>query len=763
MIGSEFWQAVATVFVPLAALFVPGAFAVQLADFHDLLFNGARVMLWSISSLIVGTFLAVFLHIPMMYIAALIVLVSIGFVTARHRNIFQLSYGWTVFAIIIPIVLGYALFAVPFFLKHDGLPSGDSQKAIFWAQDILARNRLPEYTTAPVRLNRDPGDFFTPGLHTFTALIMRLSPQPLVAVGLMSIVLAVATAWIAAAISKELFDDFPHLIPPLLSAAFVLTNFRFLRYLREPGYHYQNIVGEFLLFGLMLIALRCLQQFTRRDALLCVLLVTALVLSHQFSVFVGVFFLLPLAVIFWFTHRSPHLTWATGVIVAILAVAAIPFGLYAKLPHLLTATPHLTGLTPALADYPLTMGSVWFIFGTSGLLLLTLYTFRFGGKPRWAFIGGTLGVLALSQGPNWHLDIPPVRALFYTVVPLSICAAYLVMNLRHFIDRTYIGWLRPALLIFLAIVVIAPATSSTLAAYDSSQHQAAVNSTLTADQEYLVQYLASSPRDDAVLIDDYNRRSASWLVLSGKPMFTRIASNIEQEMNEAGQGELRKGLYVQQLDFEKIYSLASRPEVAQLMAAHAIGWVAGIEGTSEDGFSHNSALREAARAGDIVLFEPVNTSNARTNLSPWLLRASTLVNDIGDGEDTFLHLPASVRSVRLSEPQVASGQTFRTTSAPIIPLAFNVRSYVQALWNQDQATQSDTSLEFLIETAFGPASFTLRTASGKVYTVTPGQPVKLNPEDVPLNDKGAIQLDLINPTEELVGIDLIALGSARTP
>lgn len=758
-IGS-FWQAVAVVSIPLMALLFPGIAAVRLMDFRDLLANGARVFLWSTVALILGSFLAAAAHIPMYWVLTVLGIVSLVTIARRRKNIFCLSCGWAIMAVVTPIVLAYAAFAVPYFLRFDGLPTGDSQKAIFWAQNVMSAHALPNYSIAVDQLNRDPGDFFTPGLHTFTALIMSASPQPFITIGLTSIVLAIAVAWLAAAISNELFDDTRHLIPPLLAAFFVLTNFRFLRYLREPGYHYQNLMGEFLLFGLLLVGLRLLRRFAWSDAILAALLIIALVVSHQFTVFIGFFALLPLAITFIGTYRSQTIKTSIVVVLGALALLGIPFGLYAKIPHLFTNDAHLYSLLPTIVEYPLLLGPLWITFGIAGLILLTYSARKSRHAARWAFALGTLVILALSQGPRLLIDIPPVRALLYSVVPLSICAAYFVMTLRHFITRTYTGAVRNLLLGALAACVIIPASASVRDAFAGSSTNAPTNATLTVDQ--LAVGPAITNQLGSVLIDDHNRRSDSWVILHGRPMYTRLTSDIRRHMAEANQSSLRSDLYLRQLVFEKIYMLASHPAAVFAIQEQGLGFVAGVSSSSATAFEHNPALIERARSGPTVYFAPLATEYTPSELDAWFLRTSTLVNDIGDREDTQPHLQAAVRTPRLSDPQFDDVHTFRTTTSPIITLEFNVSDYVETLWNQEHTAYPDTDVQLYVATTFGPNNIRVATATGARYELVPGQPLTLSASDIPLNN-GVVKLNLENPTQQLVGIDMIALGLARIP
>ena len=73
-------------------------------------------------------------------------------------------------------------------------------------------------------------------------------------------------------------------------------------------------------------------------------------------------------------------------------------------------------------------------------------------------------------------------------------------------------------------------------------------------------------------------------------------------MNEARQSEIRNRLYLKQLDFEKMYSLGSKPYINQLAAANNINWISGVEKSSQDAFQHNPVLTEEVRGKDSVVY-----------------------------------------------------------------------------------------------------------------------------------------------------------------
>lgn len=765
------------VIVPLLAAITPG---IVLAKTQHATLPGytARTILWSITTLTLGTLAVTFLHLPVELVGLLAGGYTL-FMLLRNRAIFLTQPMLKKFIMVLtPLMIIYALFALPYLSYHDGLPTGDSQKAIIWGTQILQNNAMPSYAHALLLLNRDPVDFYTPGLHTLTALIMGLSPgTPLTAVGFFAIMLSIAAAVIAGALAHEVLASHPRLQIPggAITILLVLTNLRFLRYVREPGYHLQNVAGELLLFGMLLLGLALLRRWNWNDALLVVLTGITLALTHQFSAFLAPFALAPVLVVALTTRRHTiaaalrdhnRLTALGGISVLTLIASGFALGLHHKIPHIFTTAPHLLGLVPTVLEYPHLTGTLWFVIGILGLALLIGHTrSEFIQEPAVsAFSAATLVLLILSQGPRLGIDIPPVRTLFYSIIPLSITGAYAsVYAYRQARRRLTTTSAKVITYSIITLILVAATLIGTKNAYHLS-HTIRTNSTLTPGQLALVNHITNTPRKagDAILYDDYNRRSSSWLVLTQQPAFARLAADLERQMNEAQQSPLRSTLYLKQLDYEKIIALGSRPEVTDLLRKHGIRWITGIARASGTSLSHNPKLKPVAYADDITLYEQTQATQKLTDTQQWLLKPTTLVNDIGDKEDAFLHLPASLRATRLSDPKTEGAITYRTTSAPLIPLTFNGGQYVAILWDQEHTNRPDTALELYIEFTQAPDNLTIQTATGATMPLTPNKPLRITATDVPFDDDGAITLTIQNPTQAPVGIDLIALGSART-
>lgn len=764
------------VLTPLLILSLPGlAF---LNDRQPPLQALARLILWSLSLLICGLWLAAYFGMPSTLVVLGLVIASPLTLIWQLRKGVSLPWVWLMGGLTIICVSLYAAFSIPYLIYHDGLPTGDSQKAIIWGLDIARTHQLPDYHLSLEKYNRDAADFLTPGLHALTALLIQWNNDYLMTVGLLSIALAVATACIAAALLAHLSPASSFLWPGL-AAFFVLTNIRFLRYVREPGYHLQNVLGEVLLFGLLLIIVTLLKRWRLSDSLLAIFLIIALAVSHQFSLFIALSLVPAILMVTVIANRSHFkMQWqivrlrliAIGIILVVTSFIASPiFNLPQKMADIFNRTPHLSNYLPVWSEYPEHLGIVLLISGLTGWIGLlwsktpSLATYL----ERLAFVLSAGTILILSQGPRFGLDIPPARALFYSVVPVSIGAAFFWQQLTHVVQQRRPKYQRLVAFSFINCLILLPAGNAVVTAYSGLSHTIAPNATLTPEIQILIQYLKQHP-SGGILTDDFNRRASSWLILSQQPTLTRIAG-LDRQMAEAEQSPQRATLYHNQLDYEKIFDLGSLPFIQDLTDKHNVTWLTGIDGSSQSSLGLNPLLKEAATADSIRLYKI--QPPAAGALPPifdqptinWLLASTTLANDIGDLEDTFEHLPASLAATRLSEPQQTSEPsysiTYRSTSAPLIPLRFNVNDYVASVWQQ-----ANPAAYRLFVAATPVDALQLDGFLSPPSTSSSAQPwsVIIPATDLPIDDRGFITVMLHNPHQQAIRFDLIALGLVPT-
>src|SRR3990167_6903344 len=136
----NFFEAILAVVVPLIPIVLPGAFFFLVHDFKNLLITGARIMLWSMGIVTISLTVGLYVGIPIQASALILLIASIAHAALYKKQFFARATLWHAMAMVVPMTIGLAVFAIPFFMIHDGLPTGDVQKTIIWARDSLTTN-----------------------------------------------------------------------------------------------------------------------------------------------------------------------------------------------------------------------------------------------------------------------------------------------------------------------------------------------------------------------------------------------------------------------------------------------------------------------------------------------------------------------------------------------------------------------------------------------------------------------------------------------
>lgn len=694
-------------------------------------------------------------------------------------------------------VLTTLLLAVPLVTVQQGLPTGDVQKSIFWAQRILRDRRLPNYQEA-LRLNRDPTDFATPGLHALTASVIALTGDAYRGPAWFSLLGALLLAGTAAALATLLAPA--HQLLPILAFLFAATNERFLRYTTAPGYHYQNLIGELLLATSLFFLLQTVGgRGGLRYLAFSGAFATQLPFVHQFTAFLALFILPLVFLTILISYRAEVATLLTqmpptrrkilaAVLIGIAGVTvllAYRFGVH-KVADLFSHTPHLAPYVVPLASVPTLLGEPFTFLGIAGLLVTLVGLTRRDLEWRWSLvILWAVIVAGLSQGPRWVIDIPSARTLFYIVVPFSLFGSLVV---ARGLDRMRALWPRSAPLLApltLALVLAPTAGSAPNSALQGITHAHQANSTLTNDMLDLIEYLQSHPPQcagdagssklesrqspsvvpdsapvpcaDAVLIDDWNRRRTTWVLLSPHRLLTRVGADLAVIARESTQSDQRRRQYENLLDFEKVYALGNSSVIAPLLAKHGVHSVVGANGLSDDVFAQNPALEAVYRNSEVTLFHvreegstprPL-TSQEEDEDAGFLLDPLTLANDIGDAEDIFAHLPLSVLAPRISAPQIVENRTVRTIESAVSSIGLNIGAYLPRLLPYGPESAIDRRVELRL-VALGNGAQGRVTRGTTVFSTfalpSDGRPhtirVRIPPRQLVLDEQGLTYLTL---------------------
>lgn len=766
----------------LAFLFIPGiplaliAHRRSLSELAWIGLAGAWGILWMASA----TMLAALLHVPLsqfslgvLAASPLVALLSIPVLRTRMRSAMTLVRFGKLRIILLALIT--AILVVPFTRTHAELPTGDIQKAIYWATQIQESGRLPDYQSA-TSLNRDPVDFFTPALHTLTAAVGTTSGDLLRGSAWMSFIASMLLACMAVA----WIDLLPHRRG---ASAFVFLfaalNLRILRYTLYSGYHYQNLIGELLLITGLWIACEALSRRDRvwRGLIRALPFFLILPLVHQFTAFLLVvsaplLFAIVLRIQWptiqkWqrtATQRARRMLSAVLLVLAvtILAVATHPL-IREKLGHLFTATPHLTGFVIPLWEYPALFGPSLTLWGIAGLFILGALFRKTEQRTSILLLGvWTMSLLILGQGPYFGIDIPSARALFYAAIPLSVFAGIFVTEALH---RTLPSLpARTIFLPFLSLLVLTPLGQTALGQLKSVTHRTRVNTTLTAETLELMSTPSQPPSSNRVLVDDWNRRRLTWLLLSNAHMLTRVGGDLRVIADEAQQSSLRAELYGRHLDFEKIFMLGNSPVILPLLERHGITQIAAATGISDDLFDANPLLVEQKRTADGTLYglNERKGSASDDSESQFLLTPTTLANDVGDREDILSHSALSLVATRVGDPEKASGRTTRTIDADQFDLRLNVGTYLRPLWDADGNSVIDHPLRLLVRTYPSTSTVTVSSNTDALgsFRITPGvtEATLLIPAGtLTIDDHGFATITLASQDQPLT-LDLVAVG-----
>src|SRR3989344_6052093 len=125
-----FLEALAVILAHIVPIFLSLPFVARNLKWKDTLAGGTRMILWSFAVFVLLTMSGLIIGIPVYVIGVCSLAVSIIWAIVEKRTVWRREFIWHAMAIIIPILFGVAVFSLPFFNVHDGLPTGDIQKSI---------------------------------------------------------------------------------------------------------------------------------------------------------------------------------------------------------------------------------------------------------------------------------------------------------------------------------------------------------------------------------------------------------------------------------------------------------------------------------------------------------------------------------------------------------------------------------------------------------------------------------------------------------
>jgi hypothetical protein len=700
----------------------------------------------------------------------------------KHAFFTIKNISWPPKSFVFVYILIIAFLTLPLFTVHRQLPTGDIQKAIYWANDILQNNRLPNYQQS-LALNRDPSDFITPGLHTLTAVVIKTGGNQFSSPAWFSFWTGIILATLGVALTTLISTNN---IAQLLVFFFASTNIRFLRYVFYPGYHYQNLIGEILLFlaiYLLIFAIDKWQSSHQKTAviisvsvaLFCLLL---LPLVHQFTAFLTAFVALGLIItLLLILHarigaliktnkRIFSLLTVATLIVTIIIIFFSP--LTKKLSAIFNLHPHLKPFTISLMDYPSTFGVTFFLLGLTGLLMTYFVIKEKRSIQRILLATICLIFLFVGQGSNLFIDIPSARTLFYACLPLSIFAGLFLTEILT-LKTKKAG--PPSFIIIAVAIAIATQANSISQQLIATNHSTRVNASLTKDTLDMLAFLKQTATDkkENFLIDDWNRRRLTWGILSPFNMITRIGGDFGVIGQESNQSLLRKKLYDTGLDYEKIFMLGNNPIIANLLVSQNIKLIGTSADASAETFKYNPYLTSTFTNAETTIysFQVPAPNEPKDSEADFLLQPATIANELGDTEDTQAYSAISITATRLSDPIYRNDRTLREIQSNDGTIHLNIGTYVKPLWDPTGSEKINLPLKLLIRLYNNGASAVIKYNGNELANIETKETKKYTDEAIIIpantlsyNKKGFVDLSLNIKKGPLV-LDLIAVGPTK--
>ncbi len=443
----------------------------------------------------------------------------------------------------VPIGLGLRLWPVA---VHQGLPGGDSYMAILWARIIEQSLVFPAYAEIS-RLwlpESAPGSvYLTPALHSLVFIMKGATGASYLPI----VVVFVGIVWLAILGLFFLIARPGGVYVALGSAAFLsVAGVKSFRFFFQTGFHFQNLVGDMLVLGGLLLALEIarLHGSWRRRGLLLLLLLAPVVtfFFHQLSasiMFLTMAFFLVLLVL-WEpkSARGKESSGPLFLVYLLVAIAAL-----AVLVLLLPFASETIGYAATVEPFFLTTLIPWSQYGThlghslwllgllgTGVMILWLVLARRkkrNGKgsltiQRLAILGISwlAATLLLSRAPEFGLNLPGNRILWYATYPLilnMVLGLSLTVHLarRGKKSRSRTARLRYGILIAAIVVIAGVATFPQVTPLLSVSPPGAesTDSTYNAETAAVVSFLKDRANgEETVWIDWVGWRSLIWVM-----------------------------------------------------------------------------------------------------------------------------------------------------------------------------------------------------------------------------------------------------------
>lgn len=647
------------------------------------------------------------------------------------------------------LVIAFAILIKAYPLYYfNNFAESESAKAIFWAKQIMTTHAIPDYQKVPSGFS--DVDFDTPGLHIFVASIGLLSDSPLVSiVGVITVIESLAASFLIYSVAFKLTGN---KAISTLTLLFFSAALPFMRYTNLPGYHFQNLFGEVLIFLTIYLILHILDGKNLGISIsLFSLSLFSLLTVHKLSAYSMLFLLVVMLFPIMALRGRKTLNLVTRhVIVTVSSLVLILLLVFYTLLTIMRPTLNAflyggvgrIGLTPSylqspsLNDYINTFGAYYVLLSFTGVLICAFYSVKAKEKRFYNIflLAWFLGVLTMSQGPNLYLYIAPWRSMYYLSAPFAILASIGVCTIlaasskqvRRFISLK--AWPKYLGICILLMVLLASCFATSLAifaSYDSLVktiefgENSPRSGMMNSEVHDILRWLEHNTQlDDRILVDYWGSSRLEWMFASGRFISFRVGPFIRsylQDYLRSPHLEERQSLYVHELNFEKIFMMGNSKIAAYLFDNYDFKYLVANR-TSETAFSNNTYFSQVYRTANYIVYEFPNTPSPILDSNETIVaKPDTLANKLGDQNDFLESSEAYINSSSRWRIIYLNGTNARVNNKGAAYISFNLEDYVQEIWDENDDGIPDENLTFMMRVYDNHFQFSFYTRNGSEW------------------------------------------------
>lgn len=513
----------------------------------------------------------------------------------------------TLFSILIFLSLLVRLYPAQ---QSGWMPGGDSYVAMFFAKVIESSNSIPNYPSMAEKLGRPTSAIFTPSLHFFLYFFKTLCGVSFeISIVFLTIFLSTISIFLIFIISKKITKDST---ASFFSALFVgIGSPAILRYTNVPGFHYQNLFGDFLLLLNIYFLYFFLKSPRISNFLISLLTFLGLLFYHQLSTFIFLWVVLAESVFYvvFFKKRFLKISLIKKIFFPILIL--IPISIYLTsiggldfFFSIFNYSSNKVDLMPSLFEYSYYSGSIVFFLSFVGVIFIIHSLYKkiniFGNSFLLIWL---CTFLLLIQAPKFYIPLHPIRILYYLWMPMSILGGISVSKIVNVSKKDFTKRGRTHrinMFILIGVIVLSPMAQVsfdyTLKKYYYDFYS---SSLLNKETIMAASYITNKEIEDSekIVFDYSNWRGGIWLLpLTMKPVSGRIGDQIDLfEKNHPSRAYYE--------DLNLIFETESEYQRSKLLDKYNITHIYAVRGKYPKSLSIDPNLKKVNETKHILVFQ----------------------------------------------------------------------------------------------------------------------------------------------------------------